>query len=449
MQHLQRTFARMRSPSPPPASSLSFTLIMHVSQFSRICAFTSALPLPSHQVNVRTSPCICMKTKRGTTGQKKVAKNKRATPSGFGPATTPVEPKNESTEPAENEFDQTDPNQVQFEKPSGAAGDATPHRALVPGLASATMTNPEREALGPDSELAHLPELSEDETEALRFPRVDLDKTIELFADAKEDGRLAEVVVANRDLVTEKVLYRYTSAILQVESRETNLETRDEEVRNMRALRNELIAHCWSNDFPLKKELQLAEVRLLPVLQGNHVKRDVRRNCGVNNLEVDAFWIVIFAAIAAWEEKGKENPKLINVDIQRQLTAAAEACEEVDEVLDKLSPSLKAVQKILSSSDPMVQAKIVEDLDDKTVNHIGSLTEQIRLFPTAAYGGLTRKMDAIMDYILKAKYNFDSPELIPFRFELSPIERASRLVNIGRQSLEVNKRRTRKRWWRR
>lgn len=385
-----------------------------------------------------------MKTKRGTTGQKKAAKNKRATPSGFGPATTPTDPKNDSTRPAEKEPDESDSNQVQFEKPSGAAGDATPHRAVMPGLASAAMTNPEKEALKPNSELMYLPELSEDRIETLRFQRAGLDETIELFANAKQDGRLAETVVANRDLVTENLLYRFTSAILQVEARETNLQTRDEEVRNMRELRSDLIAHCWSNDFPLKRELQLAEVRLLPVLQGSHVKRDVRRNCGATNLGVDAFWIVIFAAIAAWEEKGKENPELINVDMQKQLTAAAEACGTVDEVLDQLSLSLKAVQTILSSPDPAVQTKIVEDLDDKTVNHIASLTEQIRLFPTASYGGLTRKMDAIVNYILKAKYSFDSPELIPFRFEPSPIKRVSRLVNIGRQNLEVNKRRRRR-----
>lgn len=418
---------------------------MHLPQLSSAYTFISPAPLPTQQLSVRKSAHICMNTKRGATGQKKAPKNKRTSSSGFGSAAKPAKAKNGPTENDPDESVQTD---VQFEKPTGAAGDATPHRAMMSGLASASMVNPEKVVSEPDVKLIQLPELSEGEIAELRFERGGLDETVELFADARGQNRFAETIVANRDMVTENLLYRFTSAILQVENRETNLETRDEESRNMRALRDDLISHCWSNDLPLKRELQLAEARLIPVLQGSQVRKDVRRYCGATTLEVDAFWIVIFAAIAAWEEKGKQNPQLINVDMQKQLTAAAEACREVSEVKEKLSPSLKAVQEILSSPDPTLQAKIVEDLDDKIVNHMASLTEQIRLFPTAAYGGLTRKLDDIVSYTLKSKYDFDSPKLVPFRFELPPTKRLSRLVGIGRNALETDKkrRRRRRRW---
>lgn len=380
-----------------------------------------------------------MKAKRGSAAsQKRTAKNKRVSGEGFGSSPSPKAK-------AENSDDSTDVLENAVVEPaSGATGDASPHRALVDGPASATMDNPaEEDPLdGPDKPLVVLPQLAEEEIAALRFDvRISIDQLIERFEDARQGDQFAAVVVANRHFVTERLLYRFTSAILQVENRKTDTDTKQQEAANMRNLRQDLIAHCWSNDFPLKVELQNAEARLLVVLQGSNISMDVKRNCGTTTLEVDAFWIVIFAAVAAWEERGQENPELVNVNMQQALTTAAEACRTLTEVTTKLSPSLRAVQKILASSDPDVQKEVVAELDDDTIAEMGSFTEQIRLFPTAAYGALVARMSSILDYIFADKYGIQATGLEPFRFDLPQTERISRFVSFSKKSESIRRQR--------
>lgn len=402
------------------------------------------------QVQCAPEPSICMKAKRGGAArEKRASKNKRASTSGSGFGSGTASSSGASVPRASELNTATDDatllSDEQVEGTSGAAGDATPHRVKVPGPASSEMENPEDDVLdGPDRPLLELPTVTPEQAAELRFGRrLGPDELIECFADAHSGDQFASVVVANRDLVTERLLYRFTSAILQVETRTTDVETRAEEARNMRELRKDLIAYCWSLDYPLKVELQEAEARLLAVLQGANVQKDVARNCGHSTLEVDAFWIVIFAAVAAWEERGQENPELANVDMQRALASAAEACRTVDAVTNRLSSSLKAVQKILGSPNPEVQKEIVDGLEDETVEELASFTEQIRLFPSAAYGALCSRMTSIVDYILASKYDVPTEPVRPFRFELAPMDRSSKLVDFSTKSRDMNKNRIR------
>lgn len=384
-----------------------------------------------------------MKTKKSA-NEKHAARSKRANNNGFSKTASKPKPaslvSDSASDPAA-ESDDTD--SMQKEVASGASGDATPHRANVPKPTINTLQNPQEEDPldAPTDPIIPLPTLSPEETKELRFDRrSSLDQLIECLADARKKDSFAAVIVANRDLVTEQLLYRFTSAILQVESRTFAMESREEEARNMRQLRKELIAHCWSFDFPLKVEVQRAEARLLNVLKGSNITKDVARNCGNSTRQVDCFWIVIFAAVAAWEERGRENVELVNVDMQKSLTAAAEACQQDDAVLKYMSNSLKAVQQILAASDPVVQTKVVADMSDEDVCELGSFAEQIRLLPTPAYGGLVQRMRAIMDYCLKEKYDLNPQLLEPFRFELPQEEKKSRLVQFSKSSDQVKRR---------
>ncbi|CAN8076505.1 unnamed protein product [Agarophyton chilense] len=321
---------------------------------------------------------------------------------------------------------------VQREHTSGEQGDETPHRAFTePSFRK--MDNPEIDPLdAPTEPLIILPILTRERIKGLRFdPRSQADEVIEHFADAQKRDDFSEVIVANRDFVTETVLYRFTSAILQVEIRGYDLETREEEAQNMRNLRKALIAHCWSLDFPLKVGVQLAEERLLNVLKGGNIKSDVARYCGSSTIEVDSLWIVIFAAVAAWEERGRENPELVNVDMQKSLALAADACKTLKVVNDYLSPSLKAVQEILTSTDPEVQRTVVADFNDETVSELSSFTEKIRLLPTPAYGALVRRLRSIRDYVKSEKYGIEPPTLEPFRFTPVEVKRESKLATIS------------------
>lgn len=397
-------------------------------------AFAAPTTLAPRMGRANLSRCTCMAAKN-TSGKKRTSKGKRPSnvASGFGP------PKTSSKGSQSTDSD----NSVQLEEASGSSGDATPHRATVDTPTFDKMKNPETDDSldAPTDPLVELPQLTAEEKKKLRFDRQSTpDQLIEYFADARARDDFAAIITSNRDLITENVLYRFTSAILQVESRPNDIEQREEEARNMRKLRKDLIAHCWSYDFPLKVGVQMAEARLLNVLKGSNISQDVQRNCGRTSLDVSAFWIVIFAAVAAWEERGRENPELVDVDMQAALAAAADACRTLDSVKEYLSPSLQAVQEILGSSDPSVQTKVISELSEETIAELGCYTEQIRLLPTPAYGALVQRLRSIMDYILTARYNIDPQVLEPFRFGLPEVERQSRLVTFSRSSDAVKRR---------
>ncbi|KAI0565990.1 hypothetical protein FGB62_13g023 [Gracilaria domingensis] len=401
--------------------------------FSPLVCFSSftapnLLPSPGTTPRYLRSFCVFANAKRSSNQKRasRPSKSKRVSTKN----TQPTEA-NTSTSKKPVGFAKSIEEEVVTEETSGEAGDETPHRAMTkPSFKQ--MENPEDDPLdAPTEPLIELSQPTKERIQKLRFdPKSKPDEVIEYLADARKRDDFADVIVANRDFVTENVLYRFTSAILQVESRDYDLETREEEARNMRQLRKDIIAHCWSLDFPLKVGVQLAEARLLNVLKGGNIKSDVGRYCGNSAIEVDSFWIVVFAAVAAWEERGRENPELVNVDMQKSLKLAADACKSLKVVNDYLSPSLKAVQEILTSTDPDVQRKVVATFDDENIAELCSFTEKIRLLPTPAYGALVRRLRSIRDYVRAEKYGIKAPELEPFRFTPPEIRRESKLATL-------------------
>lgn len=381
--------------------------------------------------------CVFAHAKRNSSDSKREARIKRV--HAKNNASTRVNNNTISGKPAPSDDITTD--NVTKEEVSGASGDATPHRAMTQPTV-VKMDNPEQDPLdAPTEPLILLPNLTREEINSLRLdPKSTPEQIMSYFEEAKSRDDFVSLIVANRDFLTESVLYRFTSAILQVENRAEDIETREEESRNMRQLRKELIAICWSIDFPLKVEIQRAEVRLLEVLKGGNIKRDVKRLCGRSTLEVNSFWIVIFAAVAAWEERGRENPELVNIDVQKSLTDAADACKSLEVVDGYLSPSLKAVQEILTSTDPDTQKRVVSEFSEEDIAELGSFTEKIRLLPTPAYGALVRRCRSIKDYVAAEKYNVPPPSLEPLRFTLAPIDRQSKLVQISKANDLRNKR---------
>lgn len=373
---------------------------------------------------------VCMSTK--SSNEKQAAKNKRVSSggAGFGITSSTRKPRTSQTNSVQKDSNLSSNKRV--EDTTGATGDATPHRVNIENPATA-LQDPSKELEEETVEpLIELPALNTETVKALRFDYgAELDELIEYFADARQRDDFSAVVVANRHLVTDALLYRFTSAILQVEGRQTETGTKDEEARNMRSLRKDLIAHVWSYDYALKRAVLDAEKRLLEVLKGENVKREVERNCGRSETDVSAFWIVIYAAVAAWEERGRENPELVNVDIQKVLTEAAEAFRIEDRLKDLLNPALLVVQEVLSSADPKKQVSVISEIEDDTIAELCCLTEAVRLLPSQAYGGLAERMTTIVNYIRTEKYGLPPLKGTPFRFNLSEIVRDSPLIEFS------------------
>jgi len=270
---------------------------------------------------------------------------------------------------------------------------------------------------------------------AARFDwKLSHDEIIQAFQDAKLAGNLEVVVRANRHFVSEAVLYRFTSAILQAQSSGG----REEEVANMRELRKHLISLSWDIDVSFKRAILAAEERLMTTLQSADVGKMAGRQAGANTSEVDAYWCVVYAAISAWEERGRTNEELSQVDIQASLTKVAAVYSTNERILELISPCFTCVSEVLALTDPQEQSKKLDALNDNDVVKLASYIEQIRLLPVNAYDGLRRRLGTILDFILAKKYNIQPSTIKPFRFEPMEIERGSKIVSIQQTAAKQN-----------
>lgn len=405
-------------------------LLNFISPQPLVRIFTPALSSRHPQVS------ICMKTKSNDKSSKKRSSRSKSPPSsgaGFGTTTKSVTETPSKTASKQSSSPKSKSKLKEGEvmdEASGAAGDATPHRVNLENNPVSDLRDPSEDLKEP-SPLLSLPILSIEEQRQLRFDlAVDTDTLIECFADAQTRADFSSIVVCNRHHITESLLYRFTSAILQTE----NDENRKEESENMRTLRKKLISYAWSFDFSFKRAILSAEKRILSVLQGLDIDKEVGKQCGRSTLEVNAFWSVLYAAVAAWEERGKEDPELVNIETQQVLTKAAEACGSVDVVLNYLSPCLKCVQSVFSEVNPEKQAEIISELSNDDVVELISLMESIKLLPSQAYGGLAERLESIVDYIRQSKYGLEILSYEPLRFKPNEIVRDSRLIEFSKRS---------------
>lgn len=447
---------------------ISMTFCTQVKQVPPAFITIPATPFPANPRNhtLRTQRAFCMKTQSSRNNKagksKRVSKVSGGIGRGFGDSTTRREnpdnlhgedrnalndgtavSKGETTKNSTHDADVLDPENQNVEEPMGGTGDATPHRVNLPDAKPPSLEDPadDDELDLPEPEpLVELPVLTREELVALRFDlNTSLDQLIEYFADARSRPDFSAVVTANRHLVSEDLLYYFTSAILQVEGRAGASETKDEEARNMRALRKDLVAHCWSFDYALKRAVLLAEQRVLGLLTSDAVDGSVSRVCGRTRVDVIAFWLVIYAAVVAWEERGKENQALVKIDTQKVLKEAADQCRTSKEVRQFLSPCLQAVQEILSSTSSERQVDLVQALTDDDIVELIGLTEAFRLLPSGAYGGLTDRMKEIVEYTLKTRYNIQPRIVEPIRFNPAEIERGSGLVEFSKKALKAKR----------
>jgi hypothetical protein len=338
---------------------------------------------------------------------------------------------------------ETSSDEVVKERVSGSAGDATPHRAFSP-TGRAVLENPLRAA---DSETS-----AEETTDDLSAPVVDLtklvanpelrwkwdvspDAIVEQLAAARTNDYLETCIVSNRDHISERALYRFTSAILQAESQGAR-----EEASNMRSLRADIIRICWEYDRPLRERLYDAEARLVKVLKNEeeaNILKLISRECGNTSIDANAFWIVTFAAVAAWEAQNDADRNQYS-EVQLRLKEIAEATWKCDKLLKLLSPSLSLVGQVLTASDPERQAEVLLGASEALILEMGLILEQIRLWPSNAYGEFIQKMQDIRDYAIENVLGCLVPSFESFRFTPPDIDRGSRLIefqtrNAGRK----------------
>lgn len=337
-----------------------------------------------------------------------------------------------------NQTDESEKNPMDFNAPSGEQGDATPHRAFdadgQPQLEDPiAQVKAEAQEGKLESKPKRLTGIKPDSSERWEWG-TSIDTCVERLAAAEKDGKLALTVVSNRHFITERFYIQFTSAILQAEAEKST-----GEAEKMRKLRNEIIAICWEFDSDLRSELYPAEARLVKVIQGDSGKdlgRLVEKNCGSTENAVTAFWIVVFAAVAAWEEKGAMGAD--SSELPKRLQGIAKATENSKNMEALLAPALKSARQVLVATDQNEQVSAFEDADEEVIVDLLTTLERVRIWPQNSYGPLVSKLEQIAEFAVTQVTDTVMPDYRLYEFDRTEMVKESRLIEFIDKNAKKN-----------
>lgn len=281
-----------------------------------------------------------------------------------------------------------------------------------------------------------LPELAPADGRALRWA---LDSTVDERLAALEGvegvgAPLERLVMANRNLLGQRFFIALTSRVLAAEvGGDAAAATR------LRALRNAVLAITWRVDQPFHAAVLAAEGRLMAVVSAPNPDRAANgRSIGESAGEVSGFWTVLYSSVTAWEERGRVAPELVNVDVQAALRAVVDRFRSRPAAMEVVRPEMKWLGDFFVA-DPADQQAMVGALGDSDEGEevlvgLGTLINQLHLFPVNAYGGLLERLITVYDFALQEVYEGDTregatrftPESLNFESKLVAFVDASR-----------------------
>jgi len=278
-----------------------------------------------------------------------------------------------------------------------------------------------------------LPTVTADEAASLRWA---LDSTVDERLDAllALDGGhpLERVVVANRNLLGQRFFIALTSRVLAAES-----------VGNaaaaaaLRSTRDAVVAITWRVDQPFHAAVLAAESRLMAVVADANPDRATNgRTVGTSAVDVSAFWTVLYASVTAWEERGRVAPELVNVDVQGALRAVVDRLRGREAAMAVLRPEMGWLGDFFVA-DPDAQQEMVAALGDEDdggrgeaiLVGLGTLINQLHLFPVNAYGGLLERLITVYDFAIREVCGTDT-RIEATRFKPEPLRFESQLVKF-------------------
>lgn len=227
-----------------------------------------------------------------------------------------------------------------------------------------------------------------------------------------DDEQLAEFVQTNRDMLDYRWLYRLTGELLRAQN--TGDEARSVELQELRA---RVIKLNQRYDAPLFKQIAEAEGRLGQVLglyAANQVPppSEVIKAAGQTSTQVFAFWVVVCAAVAAWEAKlsvpsvvAQAKAKLAELE---EVLGALEAQPQLLKLasLDQLHPLLAQPNQALPAATPSEARASLEamgldaDEQQQLIRKLGCLSCQASRHAFQAYNPFVQKSAALYDVLL-------------------------------------------------
>jgi len=231
-------------------------------------------------------------------------------------------------------------------------------------------------------------------------------------AAAVDEKALKAFVGTNRDMLDYRWLYRLTAEVLRAQN--TGNAARSAELRG---LRDRIVRLNQRYDAPLFKEIAQAEARLGQVLGLYQMKKappppEIVKAAGQTGAQVFAFWVVLCAAIAAWESK-LEVPSLVDMARNKlrelgEVLGAVEAEEGrmEDARLVELNKLLAVPNQALPDAQPQDARAALQAIgldsegQQRLIRKLGCLSCQASRHSFQAYNPLVQKTSALYDVLV-------------------------------------------------
>lgn len=273
-----------------------------------------------------------------------------------------------------------------------------------------------------------LPDLTPADARALRWaPDSTVDERLAALSEVEEGAPFERLVMANRHLLGQRFLAAVTARVLKIEA------TGDAPAAaRLRAIRDAVVAVTWRVDQPFHAAVLAAEGRLMAVVAAPNPDRATNaRSIGESAADVSAFWTVLYASVTAWEERGRVAPELVNVDVQGALRSVVDRFRGRAAAMEVVRPEMAWLGDFFiaepADQQAMVAALGESDEGEEILVGLGTLVNQLHLFPVNAYGGVLERLITVYDFAMEEVYGKDTREET-VRFSPSPLDFESKLV---------------------
>jgi hypothetical protein len=256
-----------------------------------------------------------------------------------------------------------------------------------------------------------------------------LDNVILELQSNDTDNEFLKFCFLNRDTISYVLLYQITALKLKGEENEFN----NTQAYKIKELRKKILENIQLIDQPITQSLIVSEKVVKEILSQDDLSSNINSIIKKERINISSLWIVLTAAISAWQRKikfgGDENSK--------------STLEKLQRIKDKIF-SNENFRSLLSMELLFLDSNNFSEIETKNIDIEVGLIDGLKLLtcileklPKSSYGALLDEISNFHDVILEKKLGLKKSSLLENSIQFYPkkINTDSRLVNIKDQSI--------------
>jgi hypothetical protein len=230
----------------------------------------------------------------------------------------------------------------------------------------------------------------------------------------------------NRKHLNYSLLYRLTSLKLRAETEEKT----QYQAQFIDEFRKKILENILLIDQPVLQGLVLAEKRLKELVnKENFDYENIIKSFGKKPIEISCFWIVLNAAISAWENKKFFENNISNSEIFSKMKIINQTLIESKIYYSLLPVEIKFLELNFNSRDREIT---LDDLHIEYIEGLMLLVCQLEKMPSSSYSYFLEKVNSLIKRIFLENFGKEIKnfEHIDIKFELIKLAPLSKLAEI-------------------